>query len=128
MINNNSISDSYDNSNYNLSKSTAEANKEYLKKNGILPTSEEAKNIFWSLGDDWWKQIIDGKFHQYGQMVFDEGLHNGDIEPGYYAGLKNACLHIVENFNDEFDVKLYKEIHHIACEHFSIKKKFRNYL
>ncbi|MBA3237538.1 MAG: hypothetical protein H0T62_04215 [Parachlamydiaceae bacterium] len=119
-LNNNSI-----NSNVSMPdflKSSVNNNREFLKKHGVLPTNKEAESSFWSLGNDWWKQMIDGKFHEYGQMVFDQGLHKGPIEPGYIKGIKNASQHFIKNFDRELNIDLYKEIHHVACEHFNINQ------
>ncbi len=93
-----------------------------LIEKGVLPTSEEAKATFWSLGDNWWRQIIDGKFQHYGPMVFDQGLHGGHIEPGYLKGVENACHYFVNNMDKGFSIELYKETHSIACAHFTKEK------
>ncbi len=64
--------------------------KAFLINEGILPSSEEAKKVFWSLGEDWWRQIIDGKHQKHGKLVFDQGLHGGKIEPGYLKGVEDG--------------------------------------
>lgn len=69
---------------------TPEEIKNYLIKQGILPTPEEAKSTYWSLGKDWWKQLIDGWAHKHGPLVFDMGLHGGFAEPGYLKGIEAA--------------------------------------
>src|SRR5580700_3391820 len=51
----------------------------------------EAYETFWSLGLDWWKQLFDGKYQQYGPEVFDKGLHGREIEPGFYQDALKAC-------------------------------------
>lgn len=75
-------------------------------------------NIFWGLKDNWWKQIIDGKYHKYGPKVFDEGTHGGKSEPGFYDGIKNACEYAITQIDQPLTVEFYKKIHHIACVHF----------
>lgn len=42
--------------------------------------------VFWGLNNDWWKQVIDGKYQNHGKDVFDLGLHGGEIEPGFLEG------------------------------------------
>ncbi len=91
----------------------------FLIEKGVLPTLEEAQATFWSLGDNWWRQIIDGKHQKYGSMVFDKGLHGGHIEPGYLKGVENACHYFVDNMDKGFSIELYKWTHHVACAHFS---------
>src|SRR5580698_8440763 len=94
--------------------------REHLVKMGILPTHEEAKTAFWSLGSDWWKQIIDGKYHEYGPMVFDQGLHGEEVEPGYLANIGVASHYITDHFHLPLSVKLYTKLHHLACSHFAL--------
>ena len=89
---------------------------------GILPSPEEAKSVFWSLGKEWWRQIIDGKYHKHGELVFDQGLHQGHVEPGYLEGVRKASAFFVNCFNEEFSVKLYRETHVVACAHFNIQQ------
>ena len=31
---------------------------------------------FWELGERFWMQIMDDKYHEYGSMVFDQALIN----------------------------------------------------
>jgi hypothetical protein len=94
----------------------------FLIEKGVLPTCEEAKATFWSMGDNWWRQIIDGKHQKHGCMVFDLGLHGGHIEPGYLGGVKNGSHYFLDNFHKGFSINLYKETHHISCAHFSKKE------
>ena len=83
---------------------------------------EEAKKVFWSLGEEeWWRQIFDGKYHQYGHMVFDKGLHGGPKEPGFYASAKAACEYVSEHFGEEEGVALYKKIHSLADGGFCLR-------
>lgn len=97
--------------------------RSFLIEKGVLPTCEEAKATFWSLGDHWWRQIIDGKHQKHGCMVFDLGLHGGHIEPGYLGGVKNGSHYFLDNFHKGFSINLYKETHHSSCAHFSKSEK-----
>lgn len=103
-------------------RSSPEQIRAALINAGVLPTPQEAKATFWSLGTNWWKQIIDGRQHKHGSMVFDEGLHGGPVEPGYLKGVEAACHYFADNFDKPFSLEMYKEIHHRACAHF---KNFR---
>jgi hypothetical protein len=53
-------------------------------------------------------------------MVFDEALHNGPKEPGYYASLKKGCefasKHLAEG--SLIDPNFYMQLHHELCTHF----------
>jgi Fic/DOC family len=89
-----------------------------LRQLKILPTQQEAHQTFWGLKDRWWKQIIDGKDHKFGQKVFDDGLHGRGAEPGYLAGIEKACQDISAHFEDQINLDLYKSTHHVACSHF----------
>jgi hypothetical protein len=79
---------------------------------------QEPQEAFWGLKKDWWQQLYDGKYHKFGKRVFDEGLHSGDKENGYYksakAGCRFACSHLKKTLTTEF----YKELHKITCAHF----------
>lgn len=92
--------------------------KDQLHKLNIIPTLDQANQIFWGLKDNWWKQIIDGKDHKFGSEVYDKGLHGGHVEPGYLNNIKNACQYAFDRFNDPISFDLYQSIHHIACNHF----------
>ncbi len=92
-----------------------------LIKAGILPAPEKAKETFWSLGADWWKQIIDGRCHKFGSKVFDEGSHSGPIERGYLAGIEKASRYFVENMDRPLTLELYRETHRLAIAHFDTR-------
>ena len=77
----------------------------------ISPTPEVAKAIFWGLGDQFWKQIIDFKYQQYGPQVFDEGLHGDTIEPGFFQSLLNGCHFVSAHMTEEPSVQFYKDLH-----------------
>ncbi len=92
------------------------------------PNSEEAPKqtpyeVFWGLGDNWWKQFIDGKYHQYGPRVFDTGAHQGPVEPGFYDSLRSACLYASEHLDpqEKLTIPFYRQIHRLACAHFNGK-------
>lgn len=101
-----------------VSKTEPNQVRESLIENGILPSSKEAKDLFTLLGENWWKQIIDGRHHEHGMWVFDFGLHLGPKEPGYLEGVFNACQFLVDHFDEKLNINLYRDIHHEACKHF----------
>ncbi len=75
------------------------------------------KKVFWGLGLNYWKQIIDQDCHKYGKDVFDTGLHAGDIEPGFLEGIKKASMVAAKYLGQITTVEIYQEIHKAACEH-----------
>jgi hypothetical protein len=83
----------------------------------------EAYETFWALGQDWWKQLYDGKYHKFGPEVFDKGLHEREVEPGFYKDALKACKWISERdqLTASPTVELYKHLHEIACQHFDGK-------
>lgn len=84
----------------------------------IHNNSVQMQEVYWGLKDNWWKQIYDGKVHKFGPDVFDKGLHKGNIEPGYYQSVKNACEFASQEIGKPLTVEVYNKIHSIACEHF----------
>lgn len=76
-----------------------------------------AEETFWGLKDQFWKQIIDGRFHQYGPMVFDEGL-SGTKEPGFFKSMKDGCEYASNCLGEKPTVLFYKELHRRMCSHF----------
>lgn len=82
-------------------------------------TKEQAQQVFWKLGDNFWKQIIDGRYIQFGPRVFDEGLHGNVKEPGFFASLKEGCKFASENLTEKLTVDFYKKLHKILCAHFN---------
>jgi hypothetical protein len=89
-----------------------------LQEVDMLPSKEQAQKTFWGLGDQFWMQIIDGKYHYYGPKVFDEGLHNGEVEPGFLESLKNGCEFVSEHLCEKLTVEFYKDLHKKLCAHF----------
>lgn len=46
--------------------------------------SQDPKKLYWALNEaNSWKEVIDGNFHDLGKNTFDQGLHDGEPEPGY---------------------------------------------
>lgn len=89
-----------------------------LQKINSGPSKEQAEEKFWKLRDKFWMQIIDGKYHQYGSLVFDEGLHKGKKEPGFFNSLKNGCNFASQHLNEKLTIEFYKNLHQRLCAHF----------
>jgi hypothetical protein len=81
-------------------------------------TPEQSAQVFWGLGDHWWKQIIDGSCHNFGPRVFDEGLHGGAVEPGFLASIKKGCLFVCRP-EFSFNSFCYVDLHRESCAHFN---------
>lgn len=88
------------------------------KLSPATPSIEALKKTFWGLESHFWMQIMDGKYHQYGPMVFDEALHKGPKEPGFFNSLKNGCDFATEHLGEKPTVHFYKKLHKILCAHF----------
>ncbi len=84
----------------------------------LSPTKEQAKAQFWGLGQDYWKQIIDGKYHHLGKLVFDEALHQGPKEPGFLHSLSLGYKFASKSLTEEPNVEFYKNLHKKLCWHF----------
>jgi hypothetical protein len=82
------------------------------------PSPELLKSVYWKLGDRFWLQIIDGKFHKYGPTVFDEGRHGGPTEPGFFASLKAGCTFASDHATETPTPRFYKDLNRILCSHF----------
>lgn len=79
---------------------------------------EQIEKVFCALGDNMWKQVIDGKYHQFGKNVFDEGLHKGHVEPGFLKSLNNGLDLAKEYLGEKLSVDFYKLLHKTLCSHF----------
>lgn len=86
----------------------------------MIQINSITSDVFWGLKENWWKQIYDGKYHQFGSEVFDKGLHNRrNSEPGFYSSIKNASEYAAEQIGLPLTIECYKKIHQIACAHFT---------
>lgn len=86
----------------------------------VKPLSrQEAQQTYWKLGDEWWKQIIDGECHSFGPLVFDLGLHDDKkVEPGFLASLKDGMNYASANLCQPLTIEFYRELHRQLCTHF----------
>lgn len=83
--------------------------------------SSSIKQTYYGLGDNLWKQIIDGKDHQYGKDVYDQGLHRrSKAEQGYLKGVISGSEKAIELLStNDLTIDIYKNIHKITCSHFN---------
>jgi hypothetical protein len=102
----------------NLYPSYCSTQQTFLQGKASVPSKEQAQKIFWGLGDRFWMPFMDGKYHLYGPMVFDEGLHGGDKEPGFFQSLKNGCEFASQHLGEKLTVQFYKDLHKVLCAHF----------
>ncbi|MFI4957322.1 MAG: Fic family protein [Gammaproteobacteria bacterium] len=82
-------------------------------------STEQMQETYWSLGDQWWKQIIDGDCHEFGPEVFDKGLHSGAVEPGFLKSLYNGMLYASDELGKPLSIEFYKTLHQQLCNHFA---------
>lgn len=72
-----------------------------------------------ALKDNWWKQIIDGECHHFGQYVFDHGLGSHSPEPGYLESCRKASEMIEGSLNTRVTLDFYKKLQRITTSHFA---------
>ncbi|HEY2811042.1 MAG TPA: hypothetical protein VGJ00_06625 [Rhabdochlamydiaceae bacterium] len=77
----------------------------------------------WGLKHNWWKQLIDGVYHDLGPLVFDKGLHGCHVEPGFYRSAREAsCLVSERFFEPPLNITTHRAVNKTACKHFAGKK------
>jgi Leucine-rich repeat (LRR) protein len=86
-----------------------------------LKTKDEFLEIYEGLGEDKWKENVEGIFHGYGKFVFDRGLHGRAIEPGFMQSIENLYEFLKANYGRKIDADFYLEMHRVACAHFKGK-------
>lgn len=79
---------------------------------------EQMQQTYWGLGSDKWKEAVDGVYHEHGKWVFDCGLHNHTIEPGYMLSVERAFHYISYHLNTRTNAAQYMQIHQLVCGHF----------
>lgn len=84
-------------------------------------SKHKAKELYCGLGENWWKTIVDGSYHPYGKMVFDQGLHGHEVEPGFIDSASKTYHFVADHLMESPSEDLYKAIHKSACSHFKGK-------
>jgi Leucine-rich repeat (LRR) protein len=93
-------------------------NKETVLNSSM--TKDRFQKTYWGLGENKWKEGIDGADHRFGPNVYDLGLHETAVaEPGFLNGIEKAFQFLNENFNRKIDAKFYLDLHKVACGHFA---------
>lgn len=93
----------------------------HVHENPPEHVKKQKEKVFFALGDNKWKEIIDFYDHTHGPNVYDEGSHGFQAEHGYLAGAKAAFEVAAKYIGQETSVAIYKEIHQAACSHFNTK-------
>lgn len=79
---------------------------------------EQIQRQYWALGDDKWKEGVESHYHIHGRYVFDQGLHQGSIEPGFHRNWNRSVYFLSHQFQQKMCASLYLRLHTIACSHF----------
>lgn len=90
----------------------------------ISPTDFESKGIQGgfhiekfiekSNREDYWKLVMDARFHKAGKDACDEGKGGADKEPGYIECMLNALDRMLSNIGKELTAAEYEELHRLA--------------
>jgi hypothetical protein len=84
-------------------------------------TQAEFAEIYWGLGENKWKEGIDGVHQSFGAEVYDLGLHKKYAEPGYLIGLNKAYQFLSSHANQMLSCQFYLSLHKALCGHFKGK-------
>lgn len=84
-------------------------------------TQAQFEQVYWGLGENKWKECIDGYHHVYGQEVYDKGLHGRSVEPGFLGSMVKGFIFISDHANQIVDADFYLELHKKTCSHFKGK-------
>lgn len=86
---------------------------------GDSRTNDSTRRLF-SLGRDLWKLTIDEEYHELGPFAFDEGLHGGEVEPGFDRSIKEGWMFLTLFLDQSEEIPhfvLYDALHHIVMKH-----------
>ena len=76
--------------------------------------------LYWGLGkENKWMECIDGRYHHLGKYVFDRGLHEGTVEPGFVGSMEEAFTFVEQAVNKKVDANWYLNLHRHTCAHFN---------
>ncbi len=82
-------------------------------------SANELKKTYFGLGEQKWRECIDGTHQDKGKFVFDQGLHGGTTEPGFIGSMENAFEFIPPFLNRKVDADWYLQLHKRTCGHFN---------
>src|SRR4051812_39053362 len=74
--------------------------------------------IYQALQENKWKEAVDSCYHNFGKKVFDQGLHGGEVEKGYWKSIKKAFEFVSCSLNRKVNIEWYLELHRLATAHF----------
>jgi hypothetical protein len=82
-------------------------------------SQEQLRKTYFGLGEEKWRECIDGEFHDRGKYAFDRGLHGGTTEPGFIASMEAAFEFAGQYLNRKIDAQWYLQLHKRTCGHFN---------
>jgi hypothetical protein len=91
----------------------------FSPKVNFTASQSELANTYFGLGEQKWRECIDGLHHDKGKFVYDKGLHGGTIEPGYIASMEDAFQFVANSLNRKVDATWYLQLHKRTCRHFN---------
>lgn len=94
----------------------------FLEQRQHIQTQEalhQMRTCYWSLGQNKWQEGVEASLHQFGPMVFDQGLHGGTVEGGFMQSWHNTARYLTHHFHRVFSAEMYLDIHRHACAHFT---------
>jgi hypothetical protein len=81
-------------------------------------SKQNLKKIYWRLGNEKWRECIDGCHQDKGKFVYDRGLHGGPIEPGFINSMENAHRFVELSLGNRIDADWYLRLHKQTAGHF----------
>jgi hypothetical protein len=76
------------------------------------------KEVYFSLGEEKWREGIDGEHQKHGSLVYDKGLHGGKTEPGFMQSMQQAFVYMSNHLGYPTTASFYLELHKVVCNHF----------
>jgi len=92
-----------------------------LKLERVCPEGDiPAMRTNWrGLGEKKWIERIDGDQHKHGKYVFDKGLHNGSVEPGFIVSYDENVVPLIEaHLGLRTTPEFFLALHEASCWHF----------
>jgi hypothetical protein len=85
----------------------------------LTTSAEELTKAYFGLGEQKWRECIDGAYHDKGKFVFDQGLHGGTTEPGFVGSMENAFNFVAPFLSRKIDSAWFLQLHKRTCGHFN---------
>jgi hypothetical protein len=93
----------------------------YGVKNALFPPTQQLqtmREIYWALGDQKWKEYVDGRYHKHGRSVFANASHGGSQELGYVDSQDRAAMYVGSTLGQKLTANMYLRIHSLVAGHF----------